>query len=377
MGTEFAWETDIIIDGHAHPCVDKPQVSLQDLAFSFSESDDPRQLRDHAPWTVGMQAAVRYLAQRLNIEPTPAALVAYRNQHGLATYAQELLRPEKIGCILLDTGYPRDGLSIPDSERVLGVPCREVVRVECLAESLMAEVRSSDELLDELEERLRGVDLTRVVAFKTIASYRCGLHLTPPGKLAVVAAFAAEKQTAATTGVVRLTAQPLIAAIVERTLEVARDLQLPLQLHTGFGDHDLSLPESNPWHLQPLIEDPRFRDVPLVLLHGAYPFVRDAGILAGLYSNVFVDLSLVIPLSAHGARNVVLELLEQAPLTKVMYGSDASVGPELFAWGAAVGRAAVQGAFERLVDDDWLTVDEAAAGVRLILADNARRLYRL
>jgi uncharacterized protein len=366
-----------VIDGHAHPCVNSPTITVRDFSFSFSESDDENQLRDHVPSTVTMMAAVRYLAQRVGVEPTPAALATYRNQVGLATYAQQLLRPENVRCILLDTGYPKNGLSVAESEQALGVPCKEIVRIETLAEALLPDVSSSHELLDELEQRLRSVDVTRVVAFKTIAAYRCGLGLSAPSEDDLRAAFAAEKCKLDDRGFARLTARPLISAIVERALAVAHDLGLPLQLHTGFGDRDLVLSESNPWLLRPLLEDARFREVPFVLLHCAYPFVREAGILAALYPNVFIDLSLAVPLTAHGARRILLELLEQAPLTKLMYGSDASVGPELLAWGAAVGRSAVRSALQTLVDGGWLTRDEAAHGMRLILAENAKRLYRL
>jgi hypothetical protein len=137
MSTEPAASDEELIDGHAHPCVNRPEISVRDLAFSFSESEDPHQLRHHTPFTVTMMAGVRHLAGRLGIEPTPEALVAYRNRVGLAAYAQELLRPDNVRCVLLDTGYPPNGLSVPESEQVLGVSCREVVRVETVAESLL------------------------------------------------------------------------------------------------------------------------------------------------------------------------------------------------------------------------------------------------
>jgi hypothetical protein len=377
MSMELGLSSEEVIDGHAHPCVNPLEISVQDLAFSFSESDDAHQLRHHTLSTVTMMAAVRYLARGLNIEPTAEAIVAHRNRVGLAHYAQAILRQENVRRILLDTGYPPNGLSVTEMERILGVPCNEVLRLENLAESLLPTVHASYELLDALEQRLRSVDVSRVVAFKTIAAYRCGLRLTSPSAQDLRAAFAAERRQFDDHGAVRLTAQPLISAIVERALGVALDLRIPLQLHTGFGDRDLMLPQSNPWLLQPLFADARFREVPFVLLHCAYPFVRDAGILAALYPNVFIDLSLALPLTAHGARSIVLELLEQAPLTKLLYGSDASVGPELLAWGAAVGKSAVGSALRTLVEEDWLTHDEAATGVRLILAENARHLYRL
>ena len=51
----------------------------------------------------------------------------------------------------------------------------------------------------------------------------------------------------------------------------------PLQFHTGLGDNDISLPDSQPGLLQPLIAE--FPWVPIVLLHSAYPFTQQAGYL--------------------------------------------------------------------------------------------------
>ena len=59
------------------------------------------------------------------------------------------------------------------------------------------------------------------------------------------------------------------------------------------------------------------------------------------------------------------------------YGSDASGGPELFAWGAVVGKSVIRSGLQSLVDDNWLTPDEASSAIRSILAENAKALYRL
>ena len=110
------------------------------------------------------------------------------------------------------------------------------------------------------------------MALKTIAAYRGGLaELSAGGACVALEANAA-------------TGDPL-----------------PVQVHTGFGDADLSLPLSRPGLLKPLIE--RFDTTPFVLLH-CYPFVREAGWLAHVYANVWFDLSLTIPHVArpgHGA----------------------------------------------------------------------------
>ena len=277
----------------------------------------------------------------------------------------------------MDTGYPKDGLGVEACEKLLGIPCREVVRVESLAQSLLPQARSVTEFLDDLGQRLRQANKGRFVAFKTIAAYRCGLSLATPRKNQLIDAFDRERRRHDQDGHVRLTERRLFSELVFRTLPVARELEVPVQFHTGFGDSDLDLRRADPLLLRPILERDGDGDVPIVLLHAGYPFVRNAGILAGLYPNVYVDLSLAIPLTGHGGRQVVLELLEQAPVSKVMYGSDASIGPELFAWGAICARAAVGSALDELTDAQWLTSEEALRWARRIFSDNARALYRL
>ena len=75
---------------------------------------------------------------------------------------------------------------------------------------------------------------------------------------------------------------------------------LPLQVHCGFGDADLFLPRADPALLGPLVE--RYPDTPFVLLH-CYPFVRQAGWLAHVYGNVFLDVSLDDPARVESGRD--------------------------------------------------------------------------
>ncbi|MBV8228680.1 MAG: amidohydrolase family protein [Planctomycetaceae bacterium] len=365
----------VLIDGHAHPLVDEEAVGESEFAFSFSESDDGEILGRHMGTSVTLLAAVRHFARRLGVDPEPSALVEYRNRVGLKAYVRALLGPEGVGCILLDTGYPKNGLRLAKCEDVLGVCCKEVVRVEGIAESLLPRSRTADELIAGVGEALRQVDTGQVVALKTIAAYRCGLDLSAPTTGQVREAFDEERKRYESGGSVRLTRGPLISAVVLAALEVAREMRLPLQIHTGFGDRDLDLRSANATLLRPIFASARYRDVRFVLLHANYPFVREAALLAALYPNVYVDLSLAIPLTAHGGRRVVSALLEQAPYSKIMYGSDASVRPELFAWGAAVGKAAVASTLRELVGQGWLTREKAADCARRILAGNAAEVY--
>jgi uncharacterized protein len=107
-----------------------------------------------------------------------------------------------------------------------------------------------------------------------------------------------------------------------------------------------------------------------VLLH-CYPFVREAGWLAHVYGNVWFDLSLTIPHVVRPAE-ALREALELAPVSKLLYASDAARTPELYLLAALWWREALAE-----VLDEALPSAAAEEAGQMILRDNALALYRL
>jgi predicted TIM-barrel fold metal-dependent hydrolase len=114
----------------------------------------------------------------------------------------------------------------------------------------------------------------------------------------------------------------------------------------------------------------RFAATSFVLLH-CYPFVREAGWLAHVYANVWFDLSLTIPHVARPAEQV-REALELAPVSKLLYASDAARTPELYLLAAKWWRETLA---EVLSEE--LPAEEAEQAGRAILRENALVLYGL
>ena len=112
-------------------------------------------------------------------------------------------------------------------------------------------------------------------------------------------AFPALKETVRRYGQVRLSERTVLDYLLRAALEEAGAVELPVQFHVAFGDDDADLRTANPLEMRALLTDPAFRRVPFVLLH-CYPYVREAGYLAALYAHVFIDVSLTVPLTAHG-----------------------------------------------------------------------------
>jgi uncharacterized protein len=265
-----------------------------------------------------------------------------------AEYASLMLRATGTELILLDDGFPPpgSGTTVAELGALAGCEARSVMRIERVAEELGADQ------LDAIREEVVAARSRGYVALKTVAAYRGGLDLEalpPPARTD------------------RLEGQPLRAVLLA-ALEAneAATEPLPVQVHTGFGDWDLSLPSARPGLLKPLIE--RFRETNFVLLH-CYPFVREAGWLAHVYSNVYFDLSLTIP---HVARPAiaVAEALELAPVSKLLYASDAARTPELYLLASIWWRDALAEILPTL-----LSADAALSAARMILRENALSLY--
>jgi predicted TIM-barrel fold metal-dependent hydrolase len=320
---------------------------LDEFRGLFSESADPRQW-PHVATSVTYRRAIRLLAGHLGCKPAEAAVYARRLATDPAAYASDLLRAANLELLIVDEGFPPldVGTSWRELGELAGCEARPVMRIEQVAEATQG--------LDELRRSVASARSRGYCALKTIAAYRGGLDLDalpPPVRDG------------------RLEGTPVRDALLA-ALEANEDTgdPLPVQVHTGFGDSDLLLPTARPGLLKPLIE--RFRDTAFVLLH-CYPFVREAGWLAHVYANVFFDLSLTIP---HVARPeaALSEALELAPVSKLLYGSDASRTPELYLLGATWWRDALAQVLPLLMPEK-----DAIGAARMILRENARALYGL
>ncbi len=314
-----------LVDHHAHGIL-RGRPTLDEFRGMFSESPDPRQW-PHVSTGLTYRRAMHELAAFFGVAPAEAAVYEHRRASDPDEYASRLLRATGTETLLVDDGFPPPGEGVEWRElgELAACEARPVLRIE---------TRSADVLRDEVAAaRANGF-----AALKTIAAYRGGLDRVSEH---VVAALEANEAT---------------------------DAPLPVQVHCGFGDSDLHIQRADPGYLKPLVE--RFRDTTWVLLH-CYPFVREAGWLAHVYGNVYFDLSLTIPHVSRPAE-ALREALELAPVSKLLYASDAARTPELYWLAAKWWRESLA---EVLTQS--LPPDEAEEAGRAILRENARRVYGL
>jgi len=358
-----------IIDNHAHPMLPPEVAAREPFARYFTEGHDEQTVARHAPQTLFYRQALRDLAGLLGCGASEAAVLEARAVQPFDAYLRRLLSDAGVEGMLLDDGYPRTGaLSVTAMGAAAGVPVSRVLRIERVIEDLIPSHGTLPALSAALVRALETAE-PRPVALKSIIAYRTGLAIEPPG-LAEPERALAEVRAAwgGTPG--RLAAKPLLDHLIPLAAEWAAERGLPVHFHTGFGDRDVDLRLANPLHLRPLLEGDVLSRGPVVLLHAGYPYVREAAYLASVYPNVFVDISQATPLLAGpGLTRVLEELLALAPVTKVLYGSDAWGIPEWFWLAARTARRALEEAL------GWLPEDEARWTARRVLHDNAAELY--
>ena len=133
--------------------------------------------------------------------------------------------------------------------------------------------------------------------------------------------------------------------------------------------------------LENVLRDPRYDSVTFVLLHGGFPYDREAIWLAAR-KNVLLDSSLVeLYLYPSEFKNALKYWLSIYP-DKVMFGSDAfpfneALGAEEAYWlSIQSSREALAAALAELVSEHAFTEEQATKVAHGYLHDNAVDLYR-
>lgn len=365
-----------IVDQHAHNLLAPQHAGPLTFAQAFTEGLAPEIVGQQVRETIALRRSVREVAELLGCEPTLESVEAARAAMPFEELARRCFRAASLDAVLLDDGFMPDHI-LPVAWHRRFVPAYRLLRVEQVAEALIAATEGWDQFVDAFRTALRDLP-TDVVALKTIVAYRSGLAVDAPNSEQARRAFDRLHASAADGVPVRLHAKPLNDWVVWVAMEAAVTHGIPIQVHAGFGDPDLDLRGANPLHLRPLLEASAFQRVPVVLLHAAYPFAREAGYLAAVYPQVHVDFGLAVPLlSRSGMRFAIASLLELTPLSKIMASSDAHLIPELFYLGARWARRALADVLEQAVRDGDLTEAEAERAGAAILHRNAARLYAL
>jgi len=363
-----------LVDGHCHTVYGGTPGVDEFRAWS-SEGGYRSDGVDSADSPIGL-AIRRWCAEPLGLEPGVPLddYLRRREQLGPEEARRRLLTAAFLSDVLVDTGLSADGfVSAEEVGRSASARAHEVVRLEAVAERLVAQNPDLDpaDFADALVEEL-GRATARAVAVKSIIAYRHGLDFEP-SRPSPADVREAAKAWLAHGRPDRLTDPVLLRFL----LWCGLDRGLPLQIHTGFGDRDLRFVRADPALLQPFVEAAEPSGVPIVLLH-CYPYHRQAGWLAHVYPNVYVDMGLSLSYVGAEVASVLAEFLELAPYGKLLFSTDAYALPELYCVGATQFRHALDAVLRRWSRAGMIpSAAETERIAHLIGAGNARRLYGL
>ena len=369
-----------VVDNHCHGV--RRSQAFEDLVSwrrAFSESANPGMPREHVASTVFYRRLIRALAGFLDCEPEEEFVLAARVASDGPELVSVLLRAANVEALLLDTGYPPPEEVLPEAElgELAGCRTEPMLRLETLMERLITEHGSLEEAKEALVAALGDVRGQGYVALKSIVAYRTGLNIREWTGEEAEASFR-EFRRAAGEGSARLAHKPLLDTLLHTAFAEAARQEVPVQFHVGYGDADINLLLGNPLHLRAVLERPDYRGMPVVLLHGCYPYTREGGYLAALYESVYLDLSYGIPLLGYAEMlSFTREALGVAPISKLLYSSDGIGVPELHWLGALYGRRVLGRALGELVAHGELNLSEAETAGEDVLRGNASCLYRL
>jgi hypothetical protein len=158
-------------------------------------------------------------------------------------------------------------------------------------------------------------------------------------------------------------------------------LQLPVHIHTAVGVGDYyNITQGSIMNLEDILRDPRYSSTTFVMIHGGYPYEREAIWLAAR-KNVYMDSSLM-EIAEYPAqfKNSLRQWLETFP-DKITFGTDAFpyndvLGAEESYWlGVQSARTALAAALAEMVSEGEVTEAQALQLAHGYLHDNAVSIY--
>jgi uncharacterized protein len=158
-------------------------------------------------------------------------------------------------------------------------------------------------------------------------------------------------------------------------------LHLPVHIHSavGIGDY-FNLSEGNIFNLENILRDPRYSNTIFVMIHGGYPYEREAIWLAAA-KNVYLDSSLMeILMYPSEFKHSIKQWLETFP-DKITFGTDSfpyneTLGAEESYWlGVQSARTGLAAALAEMISEGEVNEAQALQMARGYLHDNAVSIY--
>ena len=162
-------------------------------------------------------------------------------------------------------------------------------------------------------------------------------------------------------------------------VEKATEHNLPVKLHTGYYAGEDSMPlgrlMNNPGSATELCR--KAGRTRFVFMHICYPYYEEMIALAKQWSNAYIDMCWSWIINPVGAKDFLKKFLVSAPSNKILtFGGD-YIPVEPVLGHAVVARRGIALALSELVEEGWLSLDDALDMVGPIMHGNAREIFDL
>ena len=379
-----------VVDSHCHAFL--PDKETESFEQYLTLADHPVPKIDMVNTFIYRQV-VRELSRVLDFEGSHEEVIKERNncyKQDQIGFIKKLFEDAKIETLLVDTGYPSEEFSgysidLKDFSKLIPSEVREIFRIDNVVFNFLKNQLPYGLAVEQFHENTKNAVKKGAICLKSVIAYRTGLEIQRKKDDDVRKAYnelVAEAKTEESLRNALFRRSKHVKTVFDYFVflgvEDSIDLNVPFQIHVGMGDAPfIDLRLANPILLHDLINDSSAKDAKIVLTHGGYPWIEEAGFLVNTYPNVFLDLSETIPFISVGIKNKLLNLFEMAPTNKIMYGSDGYNIPELHWISAIQTKKALSATLNELVESKEIDEEWAHEIAKQFLSDNSKYIYHL
>jgi predicted TIM-barrel fold metal-dependent hydrolase len=118
-----------------------------------------------------------------------------------------------------------------------------------------------------------------------------------------------------------------------------------------------------------------FPDARFDFSHSGYPYLREGGVLAKTFPNVYLNMSWIHIVSPAGVRCALKEWLRMVPYTKIVAFGDDVYYPEMVYGHLKVARQNVAAVLAAMIEEGEIGEEVALDVARALFYDNPKTLY--
>ncbi|MBN1808134.1 MAG: amidohydrolase family protein [Planctomycetes bacterium] len=271
---------------------------------------------------------------------------------------------------------------LPGQRIVIGLPAfhnfRNRADIQGFEESMDRTVTSLDDFLRLCRDIFSAYKAYGAVAFKDQSAYQRTLAYRNPPRSDAEAVFNRILADPRYSAEFDPDGSPLSDFLMHEFMRMARDMDLPVQIHTGhMAGIRNDVAKTNAAGLRSLLEI--HRDVRFDLFHANWPYSGDLLFLVKNYPNVCADFCWANIIDPVYCRNMLVQAVSSVPHGKIHgFGSDVGGNQPDVAWAhCVIAKENISCALADLVDMDYISVDDAKRIASDWLFNNPNAFFRL